>query len=73
MGGSRVLRGVAGLVILVSLFLHWKLDGVDMMRLSWLWLTGLVGLSLFQSMFTNWCPMMMILGKIGIRDKPKAS
>ena len=51
MAGSRMLRGMAGAVILISLFLHWKLDGADLMRLSWLWLTGIIGLSLFQSMF----------------------
>ena len=27
--------------------------------------TGFVGLNLFQSAFTNWCPMMTILRKIG--------
>lgn len=73
MAGSRVLRGMAGFMILLSLFLHWKLDGADLMRLSWLWMTGFIGLSLFQSMFTGWCPGMMFLAKLGIRDKPKAS
>ncbi len=72
MAASRLLRGIAGIMILLSLFLHWKFDGYDMMRLNWLWFTGFIGLNLLQSMFTNWCPMMAILSKIGIRDKPKA-
>jgi hypothetical protein len=32
---------------------------------NWLFLTGLVGLNLFQSSFTNWCPMVWILEKLG--------
>jgi hypothetical protein len=32
---------------------------------NWLILTGLVGLNLFQSAFTNWCPMVWILQKLG--------
>jgi hypothetical protein len=27
-----------------------------------------VGLNLLQSAFTNWCPMMTILRKLGARD-----
>jgi hypothetical protein len=31
------------------------------------WFTAFVGLNLFQSAFTNWCPMMTILSKLGVR------
>lgn len=30
------------------------------------WFTLFVGLNLFQSAFTHWCPMMMILRKAGV-------
>jgi hypothetical protein len=30
--------------------------------------TAFVGLNLFQSAFTNWCPMMTILRRAGVRD-----
>ena len=30
------------------------------------WFTAFVGLNLFQSAFTNWCPMMAILRKSGV-------
>jgi len=30
--------------------------------------TAFVGLNLFQSAFTNWCPMMTILRKTGFKD-----
>ena len=58
---ERVLRGIAGFFILLSLALaHFVHPG-------WLWFTAFVGLNLLQSAFTNWCPMMAILKKIGIR------
>jgi len=31
------------------------------------WFTLFVGLNLFQSAFSNWCPMMAILRKAGVR------
>jgi hypothetical protein len=36
--------------------------------LYWLWLTAFVGLNLLQSAFTNWCPAMTMLRKIGLKD-----
>jgi hypothetical protein len=32
-----------------------------------LWFTLFVGLNLTQSAFTNWCPMMSILQRFGVR------
>lgn len=64
---ERTLRGIAGLVILLSLTLHWFLDGADLERPSWLWLTVFVGFNLLQSAVTNWCPMMWFLQKLGMR------
>jgi hypothetical protein len=29
--------------------------------------TGFVGLNLFQSALTNWCPMMAFLRKLGVQ------
>jgi len=34
---------------------------------KWLWLTAFVGLNLVQSFFTNWCPMMTLLEKLGVK------
>lgn len=34
--------------------------------------TAFVGLNLLQSAFTNWCPMMTILRKIGVRETSRA-
>ncbi|HUW18442.1 MAG TPA: DUF2892 domain-containing protein [Sedimentisphaerales bacterium] len=62
MNVERVLRGVAGSFVLVSILLaHFHSP-------YWLFFTGLVGLNLVQSAFTNWCPMMSILRKLGVKD-----
>ena len=57
---ERALRLLAGIMVLVSLALaHW-------ISPYWLWLTVFVGLNLFQSGFTNWCPAMAILKRMGL-------
>jgi hypothetical protein len=60
---ERILRGAAGGFILLSLLLAFFVDA------KWLFFTALVGVGLFQSAFTNWCPMMFILKKFGIGGK----
>lgn len=59
---ERMLRGIAGFFILASLILAYVVN------LKWLWFTAFVGLNLLQSAFTNWCLMMWILGKCGIKN-----
>lgn len=58
---ERVLRGIAGFFILASLIL------AQYVNHNWLWFTAFVGLNLFQSAFTNWCPMMWVLNKVGVK------
>ena len=61
MNVDRYLRMIAGMMVLLSLALgHW-------VNPNWYWLTAFVGLNLFQSAFTNWCPMMTFLRKMGVR------
>lgn len=57
---ERILRGIAGAFILISLLLAYYVSPL------WLWFTAFVGLNLLQSAFTNWCPMMSILKKCGV-------
>jgi hypothetical protein len=38
---------------------------------GWFLLTGFVGLNLFQSAFTNWCPAITMLKKLGAKDDTK--
>jgi hypothetical protein len=35
---------------------------------AFLWFTLFVGVNLLQSGLSNWCPMMTILRKAGVRD-----
>ena len=57
---ERTLRLMAGTFILVSLALaHWHSP-------YWLWFTAFVGLNLFQSGITDWCPAMWFLKKAGL-------
>lgn len=58
---ERSLRMVAGAIVAVSVLL-----GIYVNPL-FLWFTLFVGLNLFQSAFTQWCPMMTVLRKAGIR------
>lgn len=59
---DRYLRLIAGTFIFASILL-----GVYVSP-YWFLLTGFVALNLMQSAFTNWCPMMTILRKLGARD-----
>lgn len=62
MNVERMLRAVAGSFVLGSVLLaHFHSP-------YWLFFTGFVGLNLLQSAFTNWCPMMNILRKLGVKD-----
>jgi hypothetical protein len=60
---ERGLRGVAGFLILLSVALgYW-------VHPAFFLFTAFVGANLFQSAFTNACPMMAILRKAGFRDQ----
>ena len=58
---DRIVFAVAGSFILISLLLaHFHSQ-------NWLWFTAFVGANLFQSAFTGFCPMAMILKKLGFK------
>jgi hypothetical protein len=56
---DRIVMAFAGTVILVSVLLS------IYHNVNWLWLTGFVGFNLLQSSFTGFCPLAMILKKMG--------
>lgn len=57
---ERYLRLIAGFFVLASLALGYWVS-------PWFYLfTAFVGLNLFQSGLTNWCPMMAILRAVGV-------
>ena len=55
-----LIRRFAGAFILASLLLAYYHSRY------WLWFTAFVGFNLFQSSFTNFCPLEMILKKLGV-------
>jgi len=62
MNVERALRMIAGGFVMLSLALGHYVSPY------WYLFTAFVGLNLFQSAFTNWCPMMTILRKFGMKS-----
>lgn len=65
---ERIVRIVAGFFILLSLALAHFAGTADLSQLSWLWFTAFVGLNLFQSGFTRFCPLEFMLKKAGVKE-----
>jgi Protein of unknown function (DUF2892) len=62
MSVERYLRLIAGFFVMLSVALgYW-------VHPAWFLFTAFVGANLFQSAFTNWCPMMTFLWKLGATD-----
>jgi hypothetical protein len=59
---ERALHLIAGIFIVASVALGMFVNP------SFHWFTAFVGLNLFQSAFTKWCPMMTILRRAGLRE-----
>ncbi len=62
MSVDRYLRLIAGFFIMLSVVLS------QLHSPNWLYFSAFIGLNLLQSSFTNWCPMMTILRKLGVAD-----
>jgi hypothetical protein len=62
----QLVRIIAGLFILVSLALGVPGSPVFVSQ-WWLAFTAFVGVNLLQSGFTLWCPLEIILRKLGMR------
>jgi hypothetical protein len=59
---DRFVLAFAGLMILVSLLL-----GVYVSH-YWFWFTAFVGANLFQSAFTGFCPVALVLRRMGVKS-----
>jgi hypothetical protein len=64
---NRMVRIIAGFFILLSLSLGVQASPV-FHNVNWLWFTAFVGLNLFQSGFTRFCPMDTMLKKLGFTE-----
>ncbi|CAA6801673.1 MAG: Rhodanese-related sulfurtransferase [uncultured Thiotrichaceae bacterium] len=62
MNVNRMVMAFAGVMILLSVILSIKHNP------NWLWFTAFVGFNLFQSSFTGFCPLAMILKKMGVKE-----
>lgn len=59
---DRYLRMIAGFFVTLSVALGYYVHP------GWFFFTAFVGLNLFQSAFSNWCPMIAILKKLGVKS-----
>lgn len=59
---NQWLRAIAGLFIMASVALG------HFVHPNWYYFTAFVGLNLFQSAFTRWCPMISLLRKLKVRE-----
>jgi len=64
MSVERIVLAFAGFVVLLSVFLG--MPGSPIFHsTNWLWFTAFVGLNLLQSAFTGFCPLALMLKKLG--------
>jgi len=59
---ERLLRFIAGVFVTASVLLGMFVHP------GFLWFTAFVGVNLIQSAVTDWCPMMTILRRAGVRE-----
>ncbi|MDP6787172.1 MAG: DUF2892 domain-containing protein [Rhodospirillales bacterium] len=58
---DRIVIAFAGIVVLASLALS------QLHSVHWLWLTAFVGANMFQAAFTGFCPLAIMVKKLGAR------
>ena len=67
MNTNRMIRMFAGIFVLVSLALGVPESPLFLSR-YFLWFTVFVGANLLQSSFTQFCPLEIMLKKVGVRE-----
>lgn len=67
MNSERIIRIMAGAFVLISLLLGASASPLYHSS-YWLWFTAFVGLNLFQSGFTRFCPAELVLWKLGVKS-----
>ncbi len=65
---ERIMRIMAGFMILLSLGLAHFSGQIELTNVSWLWFTAFVGLNLLQSGFTGFCPPEFLLKRMGFKE-----
>ncbi len=72
MNTENVIRIFAGTMILASLALGADASPLFHSR-HWLWLTTFVGANLFQFGFSGFCPLELVLKKLGVKTCAQAT
>lgn len=67
MNTERIVRIFAGAVVLASLALGASASPV-FHSAYWLWLTAFVGANLLQSGITRFCPLEIMLRRLGVKS-----
>jgi hypothetical protein len=62
---ERYLRLIAGFLVMLSVALGYRVNP------AWFLFTAFVGANLFQSAFTDWCPMMTFLRKLRVPSEAR--
>jgi hypothetical protein len=61
---QQLVFAIAGTLIIISITLS------QLHHVYWLGLTAFVGINLFQTAFTGFCPLAKILAALGIKQGP---
>lgn len=61
---ERMILLIVGLVVVASVLL------AVYVNLNWLWLTGLMGAHLIQASFTGLCPLVALLKRLRVPQRP---
>lgn len=64
---NRMVSIMAGFMVLLSLILAQIWHQIDLAHPTWLWLTALVGLNLFQMGLTGFCPAAKLFKILGFK------
>jgi len=67
MDTNRMVRIFAGAFVLISLALGASASPL-FVSANWLWFAVFVGANLFQSGFTRFCPLEIVLKRLGVRE-----
>jgi cytochrome c biogenesis protein CcdA len=70
---GRIINMMAGMMVMFSVLLAHMAGTVDITEANWLWLALFVGFNLFQFSFTGFCPMDIILRKMGVKTDAQAA
>jgi len=60
---ERAIMAFAGMMVLLSLLL------MTLVHANFIWLTVFIGVNLFQSAFTGFCPVAILMKKLGVKTE----